>query len=173
MKRKIAIWVVLSLVAVGAIGGTMGSLFMAHAAEPKTGSFSGTITISSNVPGFTTKTKEIKIPLIHLEPTPNGNWNITIPSLSIQWNDSTTITLQDGKTGSGTLTSATNAVSLTLPLQGIPTIKTMTFHVSTEGPGGSPINQQGSLTLVGSESVGLMFDVHVTITGTQTPWPLQ
>jgi hypothetical protein len=168
MKRKYFFGIAVLLVAVVALG--LGIPARTYAATSTTLTFSGTVTISANAPGFTTQTKTIPSTPAVFTQDANGNWNIQMASMSIPWNSTTTVTLQNPATG--TLTSASNAVSITLPLQNVPSVNTLTLNLDTNASGGSPVDAQGNLTLVGSQTVAVLFTAHATIQGQLSPWPL-
>jgi hypothetical protein len=104
-------------------------------------------------------------------------------NLSIAWNASTVLTLQNGKVASGFLRSSTNAAYLIVPLKGVPLINTIQFNLSTDGSvtttnrqiiRGSRVDQKGRITLIGSKThIGLFNNqAQISIQSALSPWPL-
>jgi hypothetical protein len=144
----------------------------------------GCITVWSDAPNFSTKTEPFRTSAIVVQSSLPGNWNITIPKLSIPWSSNSQLTLQNGKVASGVFQSATNTMMLTIPLQGLPVVKTATFNVSTSGSikttdgqtiSGSAVDPKGDTTLVGSRPFTMLFlsyQAQVRIQCKLSPWPL-
>jgi hypothetical protein len=188
MKRKIALLVVVSLVAAVALG-MMGNRAHAEpmASSPTTLTFKGTITLWSTAPGFSSpKVESLITPVTFTPDTTGRNWATSIAKLSIPWSASTVITLQDGRVASGSFDPSTNASSLTLPFQGVPVIKTLEVGLTTENSvitttnqtiRGSRVDQRGNMTLVGSKSVSallfLQVQTQISVQGVLSPWPLR
>ncbi len=191
---------VLSLVAVVVLGTTESDLFKVHAAAAKPYSVTisppiaartvnvrvdGRITIWSDAPGFNSP----KVEPFHtfaklVQDSAKGIWTITIASLSILWNSSTVLTLQNGKVASGVFRPSTNSAILTVPLKGLPLINTITFSLSTDGSvtttnkqtiHGRRVDQKGNITLIGSKSqIGLFNNqAQISIQSVLSPWPLR
>jgi hypothetical protein len=188
MKRKISLLAVVSLIAAVALG-MMGN--RAHAvpmaSSPTTLTFKGMITLWSTAPNFSSpKVESLITPVTFTPDTTDRNWATTITKLSIPWSGSTVLTLQNGRVASGAFDPSTNAARLTLPLQGIPVIKTLNVDLTTNKSittitnqtiSGSRVDRLGNLTLVGSKSVSvflfLTVQTQVSVQGTLSPWPLR
>lgn len=186
MKRKISLFAVLSLIAVMVLG-MMGNQAdaVSTTSSPTTLTFKGTITLWSDAPGFNSpKVENITTPVVFTPDTTDHNWSISIAQLSIPWSSSTTITLQSSKVASGSFNPSTNAVTLTLPLQGIPVLNAIEVSLTTDNSittttgqviQGSRIDSHGNMTLVGSQSMHILFikkHVQIRIQGALSPWPL-
>ena len=197
MKRFILS--IISLVAVMTLGTVPSYLPTVHAAsKPASGKtahkspapevvnvkISGTVTVWSDAIGFSSpKTDPLHTSAKCVPDPTKGIWNLTVTKLSMAWNASTTLTLQDGKVASGIFRPSTNAASLTIPLQHAPLVNTIQFKVSTDGSvktptgqiiRGSRVDRKGNVTLVGSQlHIGLLNNqVEVRIQGIISPWPL-
>ena len=144
----------------------------------------GTITIWSDAIGFSSpEMSPLHTSAKFVQDPTKGIWNVTVTYLSIPWNKSTTLTLQNGKIANGIFRPSTNAASLTIPLQHIPLVNTIQFNLSTDGSVKTPTGQtirgsradrKGNVTLIGSKlHIGLLDNqAQVRIQGIITPWPL-
>ena len=184
MKRSLPF--ALLLVALVALG-MMGSSLLRVQAAPRIPEsravgeptmqldFSGNATVQSNAPGFSTKILKISPTLAQLtKDSVQNRWNITIPQLSIPYNSTTTLTLQNGRSATGFFDPLTNTTKLRIPLQGIPTINQLTFDTSTNKQvPGSPLNSRnGTLQLFGKSSFQVLiasFQATINIQGKLTP----
>ena len=191
--------VILSLVAVVALGSTGSCLLRVYAAPAKSYRVTisppiaartvnvkvdGKITIWSNAPGFNSpKVEPLQTSAKLVQDPARRIWTITIANLSIPLNSGIVLTLPKGKVARGVFRPSTNSANLTVPLKGIPLVNIIQFSLSTDSSvtttnkqiiRGSRVDQKGKITLIGSKShIGLFNNqAQISIQGVLSPWPL-